>query len=377
MVFMRNGGKKYVVFLMYICQQAQAGRPMDNHGEVCPAFVFSKTKIAYMKKKNIALVAGGDSGEYVISVASARMIRENIDPERYTVYLIMIRQRKWVYVGEKGQEVPVDKNDFSVLVDGQKILFDCVFITIHGTPGEDGKLQAYFELLGIPYTTAGVLASALTFNKHYCNMVVAHLGFPVPASVRLKTPANLDVEKIIQQVKLPVFVKPNEGGSSIGMSMVKDKDALLPAIEAAFEQDKQVLIEEYLQGTELTCGVFRYRDKVTALPVTEIISKTKAAFFDFEAKYTPGAADEITPARISPALTKMVREHSAILYDKLGMSGLVRFDFIHCNNTLYFLEVNVTPGMTETSIVPQQAAVENISSMELFSMLIEEALSGR
>lgn len=208
-------------------------------------------------------------------------------------------------------------------------------------------------------------------------MVVAHLGFSVPASLRLQTPANLDVEKIMQQVKLPVFVKPNEGGSSIGMSMVKDKDALLPAIEAAFEQDKQVLIEEYLQGTELTCGVFRYRGKVTALPVTEIISKTKAAFFDFEAKYTPGAADEITPARISPALTKKVREHSAILYDKLGMAGLVRFDFIHCDNVLYFLEVNVTPGMTETSIVPQQAAVENISSRELFSMLIEEALSGR
>ncbi len=330
-----------------------------------------------MQKKNIALIAGGDSGEYVISMASARMIRENIAPSLYTVYPILIQQRKWVYVDEQGQEVPVDKNDFSIIAGGRKILFDCVFITIHGTPGEDGKLPAYFELLGIPYTTAGVLASALTFNKHYCNLVVAQLGFSVPPSVKLQSPINQALEEILQKVKLPVFVKPNEGGSSIGMSLVKDEKALLPAIEKAFEQDKQVLVEEYLHGTELTCGVFRYRGKVIALPVTEIISKTKAAFFDFEAKYTPGAAEEITPARISPALTKKVREHSAILYDKLGMAGLVRFDFIHCDNVLYFLEVNVTPGMTETSIVPQQAAVENISSRELFSMLIEEALSGR
>lgn len=327
-----------------------------------------------MSKKNIALVAGGDSGEYVISMKSAGMIRENLDKERFDVFTILIHHKKWVYVDDDNSELPVDKNDFSITVNGEKVLFDCVFITIHGTPGEDGKLQSYFELLGIPYTTAGVLASALTFNKYYCNLVVAQLGFDVPRSVKLCRQDDRDAHLIMKKLGLPVFVKANEGGSSLGMTFVKNPGELLPAIELAFQHDKSVLVEEYLEGVELTCGVFQYGGHVKALPVTEIVSKTAAKYFDFEAKYTPGAADEITPARIPDALTQQVKDVSAELYQKLEMASLVRFDYIWCREKLYFIEVNVTPGMTETSLVPQAAAIEGISNTELFTMLIEEAL---
>ncbi len=328
-----------------------------------------------MTKKNIALVTGGDSGEYVISMKSAGMIRDNLDKELFNVYTVLICKNKWVCFLEDGREAPIDKNDFSVQMGAGSLSFDCVFITIHGTPGEDGKLQAYFELLDIPYTTAGVLASALTFNKYFCNQVVQNLGYPVPLSVKLQKNRDHSFAELMSQIKLPVFVKPNEGGSSLGMSLVRDEESLLPAIKLAFEHDHTVLVEEYLDGVELTCGVFRYEGIVRALPVTEIISKTAARYFDFEAKYTPGAADEITPARISTALADKVKNVSVELYEKLDLFGLVRFDYIHCRNTLYFIEVNVTPGMTETSLVPQAAAVEGISNKELFTMLIMEAIN--
>jgi len=330
-----------------------------------------------MEKKNIALVAGGDSGEYVISMASAEMISENLDPSRYEVYIIVIRDRRWVWKQADGRESEVDKNDFTVRDAGQQVHFDCAFITIHGPPGEDGRLQGYFDLLNIPYTTAGTLAAALTFNKYYCNQVVAHLGFPVARSVRLLRGQSYSPGEVLRQVTLPVFVKPNEGGSSLGMSRVTEPGQLPEAIALAFAHDDEVLVEEYLAGTELTCGVFTWQGKVRALPVTEIVSKTPAAFFDYAAKYTPGAADEITPARISDALTSKVKEQAVRIYQALGMKGLTRFDFIYSGEVLYFLEVNVTPGMTETSIVPQQAEVEGITNPELFTMLIEEALAGR
>ena len=328
-----------------------------------------------MGRKNIALIAGGDSGEYVISIASSRMIRENIDPAVYQVYLIVMKGKKWVWQKDDGTEVDVDRNDFSVMDGERKIHFHCAFITIHGTPGENGKLQGYFDLLNIPYNTAGLLASALTFNKHYCNLVVARLGFPVPRSIKLTRGRNYTAGEVLKSVTLPVFVKPNEGGSSLGMSRVHKPEDLMAAIEVAFDHDRDVLVEEYLDGVELTCGVFQYKGEVKALPVTEIVSKTKAEFFDYEAKYTPGAADEITPARISDELTARVKESAAFLYEALDMKGLTRFDFIYSRDTLFFIEVNVTPGMTETSIVPQQAAVDGISNRQLFSMILEEALS--
>lgn len=327
------------------------------------------------RKKNIALVAGGDSGEYVISVESARMIKRNIDPVRYNVYTILVKKGEWVCLSDSGQELVVDKNDFSVLSDGQKILFDCAFITIHGTPGEDGRLQGYFELLGIPYTTSGLLPSALTFNKFFCNIVAAQFGMEVARSVKFSKSARIEASDVLSMVKLPVFVKPNKGGSSLGTTFVQEAPSLLPAIRLALEHDDEVFVEEFIRGTELTCGVFRHQGKVIALPVTEIISKTEAHFFDFEAKYTKGAADEITPARISPGLTLQVKEATAMLYEKFEMKGLARMDYIFSEDKLYFLEINVTPGMAETSIVPQQAAVEGISIRDLFTIVIEEAMA--
>ncbi len=327
-----------------------------------------------MRKKNIAVIAGGDSGEYVISVKSAGMIRDNLDKNLFVAHQVLIAKGKWVYVDEEGNEHPVDKNDFAVLLDSGRLHFDCALITIHGTPGEDGLLQAYFDLIGLPYTTAGVLASSLTFNKYYCNLVVSKLGFPVPRSIMLKRGDVYAEAAIAESLGMPVFVKPNEGGSSLGMSFVHNPGELGPAIDLAFKHDHVILVEEYLNGKELTCGVFKHNNEIKPLPVTEIISKTKAQYFDFEAKYTPGAADEITPARIDAALTQKVKDDSVQLYKALALSGLVRFDYIYCRDMLYFIEVNITPGMTETSLVPQAAAVEGISNTELFTMLIEEAL---
>lgn len=325
--------------------------------------------------KNIALIAGGYSGEYVISVESARMIRSNIDPELYRVFSIIVSREKWICLMDDGREVEVDKNDFSLAFDDQRIAFDCAFITIHGTPGEDGLFQAYLELMGIPYTTAGVLASALTFNKHFCNSMVAGMGVPVARSVLIRSDDIPGIDSILTRVNLPVFVKPNKGGSSLGTNFVESADQLLPAVSLAGEHDTEVLVEEYLPGTELTCGAFSSRGQIRVLPVTEIISKTQARFFDFKAKYTKGAADEITPARISEELTGKIKETTAFLYRQLDLKGLVRFDYIYSRDKLFFLEVNITPGMAETSIVPQQAAVEGIAIRELFSMIIEEAIS--
>ena len=328
-----------------------------------------------MTKKNIALIAGGDSGEYVISVESARMIKGNLDPERYRVFTILVSREKWVYLPENGEEIAVDKDDFSVLSDGKRIRFDCAFITIHGTPGEDGKLQGYFELLGIPYTTAGLLPSALTFNKFFCNIVAAHFGMEVARSVRFGRHDEILEEDVLTHVSLPVFVKPNKGGSSLGTSFVTSREVLMPAIRLALEHDDEVFVEEYIEGIELTCGVFRKEGKLIPLPVTEIISKTEARFFDFQAKYTKGAADEITPARISEDLTRQVQAATAMLYEQFGMKGMARMDYIHSRGKLFFLEINVTPGMAETSIVPQQAAVLGIGIQDLFTAVIEDAIS--
>lgn len=326
-------------------------------------------------KKNIALVAGGDSGEYVISIESAKMIRRNIDPVLFDVYTIVIDHRKWIYLDDQGAEHPVDKNDFSIVHQGDKVAFDCAFITIHGTPGEDGKLQGYFELMGIPYTTAGLLPSALTFNKFFCNQLVAHWGIPVARSAKFIRGHMPSLEEVLGQVRLPVFVKPNKGGSSLGTNFVKETGDLLQAIQTSFEHDDEVMVEEYLEGTELTCGAFLQDQKVKILPVTEIVSKTEAKFFDFKAKYTKGAADEITPARISDELTARVKETTKFLYEKLELKGMARIDYIYSKGQLFFLEANITPGMAETSIVPQQAAYEGISIRELFTIVIREAMS--
>lgn len=326
-------------------------------------------------KKNIAIVAGGDSGEYVISMSSARTIQNNIDPLRYSAYTILINKEKWVYVEQNGVEHSVDKNDFSINYGGVRIGFDCAFITIHGTPGEDGKLQGYFDLLGIPYTTSGLLASALTFNKYFCNQIVASWGIPVARSVKITSLQPNVASFTLQHVSLPVFVKPNKGGSSLGTSFVKDDVQLPVAIATALEHDDEVLVEEFIQGRELTCGAFKKNGVAVPLPVTEIISNTDARFFDFQAKYTAGGADEITPAQIPDSLATFIQETTKTLYEKLELKGMARIDYIYSNNTLFFLEANITPGMSETSIVPQQAVAAGMTVKELFTIVIEEAIN--
>lgn len=325
-------------------------------------------------KKNIALIAGGDSGEYVISVNSAKVIGENLDPDKFHVFLIRISQKKWIYIDKDGKEQEVDKNDFSILVNNEKVLFDCAFITIHGTPGEDGKLQGYFELLGIPYTTSGLLQSSLTFNKHFCNALVSGWGIKIARAVKYFRNDNPTIDEVLTHVNLPVFVKPNKGGSSLGTTFVKKQEDLLPSIELCLEHDDEVFIEEYIRGTELTCGAYIRNGKLLVLPVTEIVSKTDAKFFDYKAKYTKGAADEITPARISDSVTRLVQKTTEFLYKKLELKGICRLDYIYSNNELFFLEANITPGMSERSIVPQQAEYIGISLKQVFTEVIEETL---
>ncbi len=324
--------------------------------------------------RNIALIAGGYSGEYVISINSARVIKKNLDDQLFKVYLIVVAADKWVYIDEENRETPVDKNDFSIPTPQGKITFDCALITIHGTPGEDGKLQGYFDLMNIPYTTSGLLASALTFNKYFCNLLVSQWGIPVARSVKMSSYQNAVAQDILRQVQLPVFVKPNKGGSSLGTTFVKEPEHLLPSLALCFEHDSEALIEEFLEGTELTCGVYQRRGEVVVLPVTEIVSKTESKFFDYKAKYTKGAADEITPARIEEKLRDEIWQTTAFLYEKLELRGVCRIDYIFSKGKLFFLEANITPGMSERSIVPQQAAYVGIGLKQLYTDVIMEAI---
>ena len=328
--------------------------------------------------KNIALVAGGYSGEYVISVQSAVVIEKNIDATLYTVYKIIITKDAWNYTAPDGTEHAIDKNDFSLTITGKKITFDAVFIGIHGTPGEDGRLQGYFEMLGIPYTSCGMVTSALTFNKSYCNKVVAMLDVVrVSRSVHIFRNKPYDTAAILQQLRLPVFVKPAEGGSSIGMSKVNKAEELEPAIIKAFKEDTQVLIEEFIKGTEVTCGMFFAKGELHVLPLTEIRSTKE--FFDYEAKYTPGITNEVTPAEIPEAAAEHIRTAGKELYHRLNCKGIVRADFILEEGTgnVYFLEINTMPGQSENSLVPQQVRAAGMTLQAFYGMLIEECLSNQ
>lgn len=325
-------------------------------------------------KKNIALIAGGYSGEFVISVNSAAVIKKNINSNLYTVYTLIITDEKWVYVNERNEESWVDKNDFTIIHEGNKIFFDCALITIHGSPGEDGKIQGYLEMMNIPFTTAGQMACSVTFNKYFCNALAAGWGMDIAHSVKYTSHDKITSQRVLEKVKLPVFVKPNKGGSSLGTTFVEQQEQLLPAIHACLEHDDEVFIEEFIDGTELTCGVYTRHGKTFVLPVTEIVSKTEARFFDYKAKYTKGAADEITPARISDTITALVKDTTAFLYEKFELKGICRLDYIYSQGKLFFLEANITPGMSERSIVPQQAEYIGITLTSLFTDVIEDAL---
>jgi D-alanine-D-alanine ligase len=324
-------------------------------------------------KKNIAILAGGDSSEFPVSMNSAKTIQEHLDKEKYHVYLIVIRGNEWKVEREGEASIPVNKDDFSIHLEGSHIRFDCAFIIIHGTPGENGVLQGYFETLRIPYTTSGVLASSLTFNKLFSKRYITRFDVAVSAYQFMRRGETYDPDTIVEKIGLPCFVKPNRGGSSFGVTKVIRKGELQEAIEKAFEEDYEVLVEEYLDGMELTCGLIKSAGKEWVFPPTEIVSKKE--FFDYEAKYTKGMADEITPARISEALDRQVRELSSRIYDLFDCRGIVRIDYIYAHQKLYFMEVNTIPGMSAASIVPQQIEAYGKSLREIFSLAVEDAMA--
>jgi len=323
-------------------------------------------------KKNIAVVYGGDSSEFVVSVKSSKNVFESINPSIYNVWKVQMQGLNWDVL--EGDEViaSIDKGDFSFVRNGEKIQFDFAYITIHGTPGEDGKLQGYFDMVKIPYSTCGVYSSALTFNKYFCSNYLRNFGVPMAKSVRLFKGDAIDTDKLVEELGLPVFVKPNAGGSSFGVTKVKEKSQLLAALEMATKESSDILVEEFLDGPEFTCGLVKLSDQEILFPVTEVIPQNE--FFDFEAKYTVGKTDEITPARISPELTRKIQQLSSRIYDLCDCSGIVRVDYILKDDEFYFLEVNTTPGMTATSFVPQQIAAMNRKLGDVLGLIIEDKL---
>ncbi len=319
--------------------------------------------------KTIAIVAGGDSSEFEISVKSAVEVGKILS-EKYRIYLIMIRGSNWYWEDPKGRYLTVDKNDFSLDTGEYWLKFDAVFIAIHGTPGENGLLQGYFDMLKIPYTSCGAFCSALTFNKQACKMFLKEYGIPMAKAILVRKQNMPDNDTIINQVGLPCFVKPNDSGSSFGVSKVKSKEELLSAIETAFGESNEVLIETFMDGREVGCGVVKTKKRSEVLPVTEIISKNE--FFDYEAKYTPGKSAEVTPADMPSKIIDEVQRLSSLIYDLLGCRGIVRVDFIVVDEQPYFLEINTVPGMTNESLIPKQAEAAGIPLDVLYSMVVED-----
>jgi len=323
--------------------------------------------------KKIALLLGGDSAEAIISVKSAGQVLQHLDTVLFEVYPITIKGTSWTYT-HNNAVIDVDKNDFSLTVDGCRIRFDCAVPMIHGTPGENGLLQAYFELMKVPYTTCGVLASSLTFNKHACKTYLNSLGILFPKGKLIRKGEKVNVAELCAILGLPCFIKPNNGGSSFGVSKIKSSQELLPALDTAFAEDaNEVLVEEFIEGTEITCGLVKLGDEIIVFPITEIVSKND--FFDVEAKYTAGMSDEITPARISESLRADCEILSTAIYKYLNCSGIVRIDYLVRDGQLFFLELNTVPGMSTASIIPKQLdAMGKISIKELYTRLIEEAI---
>ena len=325
-------------------------------------------------KKTIALITGGFTGESVISLKSAAQIEQNLDAAKFEVYKIIISPESWYYEFN-GQVVVVDKNDFSLVVGGKKILFDAVFVGLHGSPGEDGKLQGYFDMLGIPYTSCDALTSAISMNKGYTKAIVADIpDLYVAKSCQFFADKAENANVIEQSLKLPYFVKPNNGGSSIGMSKVNASAELPQALTSAFKEDTQVLVEEFIKGREFTIGVYLGKNGIQVLPATEIISSKE--FFDFEAKYTPGVSEEITPGRMTEEEKVRVEAVVRTVYNKLNCRGVVRIDYIleEGSGNFYFIEINTVPGQSENSIIPQQVRATGRSVQDFYTELLEVIL---
>lgn len=324
------------------------------------------------KLKNIAILAGGNSSEESISLKGAAQIATWLDRNKYNVYTILIKGISWTLKHSEFGDIPVSKDDFTATINGSIVTFDCALIAIHGTPGENGLLQGYFEMMGIPYTTGGVMNSSLTFNKYYCKELVKESGVNLAKGIMLRKGEKIEPKEITNQLGLPVFVKPNESGSSYGISKVKTLEDLIPAIENAFTEDRSILIEEFISGRELTCGLVKTSEKEIVFPVTEIFPKNE--FFDYNAKYL-NQSEEKTPAPISVELSDRIQKLSSKIYDRLDCRGIVRIDYIYSNDKLYFLEINTVPGMSEVSIVPQQVKVMGKDMNEIFSLVIEDAIN--
>lgn len=322
-------------------------------------------------KKNIAIIMGGYSSEYEISLLSGNVVYNTLNKENYTAYRIHIFKDKWVYVNALNEEFHIDKNDFSVVVNNTKIQFDCVFNAIHGSPGEDGYMQAYFKLIHMPQTSCGMYQAALTFNKRDLLATLKPFGIKMAESYHLNLGDVLDEDAIVSKVGLPCFVKANKAGSSFGISKVYKKEDLKIAVEKSFKEDNEIIIEQFLDGVEVSVGVISYKGETLVLPITEIVSEND--FFDYEAKYL-GQSQEITPARISEDYREKVKSVAKQIYEILGMKGFSRSEFIFRNDEPHLLEVNTVPGLTTESILPQQAVEAGISLEDLFGNAIEEAL---
>lgn len=323
--------------------------------------------------KHVAIVAGGDSSEVVVSLKSAQGIKSFIDQNVYKTTIVTIIGQEWNAVVSETEKYPINKNDFSFVQNGQKQTFDFAYITIHGTPGENGILQGYFDLIGIKYSCCGVLAASLTFNKFVCNRYLQAFGANIAKSVLLRQGDAYQVDEILATVGLPCFVKSNVGGSSFGVTKVKEASQLNDAIAIAFKEGAEVIIESFLQGTEITCGMYKTHNKTVVFPITEVVSEND--FFDYDAKYN-GQVKEITPARISDELTTEVQRQTAKYYDILGCKGIVRIDYIISPDGVpHVLEANTTPGMTPTSFIPQQVRAAGLDIKDVMADIIESELN--
>lgn len=323
--------------------------------------------------KHIAIVAGGDSSEVVVSLKSAQGIKSFIDETKYKTTIVTIIGDEWLAKVSENKSYVIDKNDFSYTINGEKQKFDFAYITIHGTPGENGILQGYFDLIGLKYSCCGVLAAALSFNKFACNQYLKNFGAKVAKSMLVSPGASVNPAEVVANLGLPCFIKSNVGGSSFGVTKVKEEAQILPAVERAFAEGGDVIIESFLKGTEITCGMYKTHEKTVVFPITEVVPENE--FFDYDAKYN-GQVSEITPARISDEMTKKVQEETKKYYDILGCKGIVRIDYIITEDGVpHVLEANTTPGMTPTSFIPQQVRAAGLDIKDVMTDIIENKLN--
>ena len=320
-------------------------------------------------KRTIAIVAGGDTSEFHVSLRSAQGICSFIDKEKYDLYIVEMEGLRWEVQLPDGRKAPVDRKDFSFMKGAEKVKFDFAYITIHGTPGEDGRLQGYFDMMRIPYSCCGVLAAAMTYDKFICNQYLKAFGIRISESLLLRQGQTVSDEDVIEKIGLPCFIKPSLGGSSFGVTKVKTREQIQPAILKAFSEAQEVLVEAFMDGTEITCGCYKTKQKSVVFPITEVVTDNE--FFDYDAKYN-GQVDEITPARISDELTRRVQTLTSAIYDILGCSGIIRVDYIiTAGDKINLLEVNTTPGMTATSFIPQQVRAAGLDIKDVMTDIIE------